>query len=164
MRHRITIQAENPTTDAGGGQTDPWASPTTVATVNACIEPMSGRELINASLDSLREAYDESDDARELVSRAEQRIFAILDDRGSTERVFRYRLDGTLEGSWEFDTDENTQPRGIAVDATSASDVWIVDRSTDEVTRFSNAAGITSGTAIADDRFALQDHRRLTGQ
>ena len=45
---RITIQAENPTTDAGGGQTDPWASPTTVATVQACIEPMSGRELINA--------------------------------------------------------------------------------------------------------------------
>ena len=36
----------------------------------------------------------------------------VVDDRGSTEQVFRYRLDGVLEGRWEFDTDENSQPRG----------------------------------------------------
>jgi SPP1 family predicted phage head-tail adaptor len=48
LRHTILIQAENPTTDAGGGQTDPWASPTLVAAVRACIEPLRGFEKLRA--------------------------------------------------------------------------------------------------------------------
>jgi replicative DNA helicase len=40
------------------------------------------RSLIVASTDILRSAYDESSDARELLSQAEQRVFAIQDDRG----------------------------------------------------------------------------------
>ena len=48
MRHSIVIQAENPTTDAGGGQTDPWASPIVIATMRAFIEPLSGREVQHA--------------------------------------------------------------------------------------------------------------------
>ncbi len=48
LRHEVTIQAENPSTDAGGGQTDPWANPTKVATVRACIEPLKGFERLRA--------------------------------------------------------------------------------------------------------------------
>ena len=48
LRHVVVIQAENPTTDAGGGQTDPWAVPTVVATVRACIEPLKGFEKLRA--------------------------------------------------------------------------------------------------------------------
>ena len=44
MRHPIDFQSENPSTDAGGGETDPWASPTTFASVKACIEPFGGGE------------------------------------------------------------------------------------------------------------------------
>lgn len=48
LRHRITVQAENPTTGTGGGRGNPWASPTTVATVSACIEPLRGMERVRA--------------------------------------------------------------------------------------------------------------------
>jgi replicative DNA helicase len=42
------------------------------------------RSLILASTEILREAYDDSQDPREMLSRAEQKIFSILDGRGST--------------------------------------------------------------------------------
>ncbi|NQW47409.1 MAG: replicative DNA helicase [Planctomycetes bacterium] len=43
------------------------------------------RSLIDASTDILRDAYDASDEPRELVSRAESRIFQILEHRSSAE-------------------------------------------------------------------------------
>jgi replicative DNA helicase len=39
------------------------------------------RSLIDASTDILRDAYDESCDSREMLNRAEQKVFAILDSR-----------------------------------------------------------------------------------
>jgi len=42
------------------------------------------RRLIEAATEILREAYDESLDASVAVSRAEQRVFSILDERGGT--------------------------------------------------------------------------------
>ncbi len=48
LKHDLVIQAENPTTDAGGGQTDPWASPTVVGTVRACIDPLKGFERLRS--------------------------------------------------------------------------------------------------------------------
>jgi replicative DNA helicase len=42
------------------------------------------RSLIDTSTEILRDAYEESDDSRQLLSRAEQKIFAILDSRGSS--------------------------------------------------------------------------------
>jgi replicative DNA helicase len=42
------------------------------------------RRLIDASTSILREAYDEGQDAKELVSQAEQRIFQIQDERNAT--------------------------------------------------------------------------------
>ena len=48
LRHVIVIEAGNAATDAGGGQTDPWASPTVVASVRACITPLRGSEKLRA--------------------------------------------------------------------------------------------------------------------
>jgi replicative DNA helicase len=45
-------------------------------------EKSTFRRLIEASTEILREAYDESTDATQLVARAEQRVFSILDERG----------------------------------------------------------------------------------
>ncbi|MCY2993048.1 MAG: replicative DNA helicase [Planctomycetota bacterium] len=41
------------------------------------------RSLINASTEILRDAYDDSREPKQLLSEAEQKIFAILDNRGS---------------------------------------------------------------------------------
>ena len=41
------------------------------------------RSLIHASTEILRDAYDANTDPREMLSQAEQKIFAILDERGS---------------------------------------------------------------------------------
>ncbi len=43
------------------------------------------RSLIHSSTEILRDAYDEVDDAKEMLSRAEQRIFSILDTQGTGE-------------------------------------------------------------------------------
>src|SRR5690606_21786096 len=40
------------------------------------------RSLIHSSTEILRDAYEEADDSKELLARAEQRIFAILDQQG----------------------------------------------------------------------------------
>ncbi len=42
------------------------------------------RSLINAATEILRDAYDESGDAKELLSQSEQKIFSILDGRGTS--------------------------------------------------------------------------------
>lgn len=44
LRHRLTIQAANPTADVYGGQQDPWAQPTSVARVWGQIRPLRGTE------------------------------------------------------------------------------------------------------------------------
>jgi len=49
LRHRLTIQAERPITDGGGGQgNDPWADPAIVAVVWGRIEPLGGGERLRA--------------------------------------------------------------------------------------------------------------------
>ncbi len=48
MRHSIVIQSPNPTTDAGGGRGDPWATPIVFATVRASIVPFGGREILHS--------------------------------------------------------------------------------------------------------------------
>lgn len=46
-------------------------------------EKATFRSLIDASTEILRDAYDEAHDAKQLLSQSEQKIFAILDQRGS---------------------------------------------------------------------------------
>jgi len=45
------------------------------------------RSLIHSSTDILRDVYEESREARELLNRAEEKIFAILGDRANTQAV-----------------------------------------------------------------------------
>ncbi len=49
LRHRLGIQAERATSDGGGGLTDPWADPVTVATVWGKVEPLTGGERLHAA-------------------------------------------------------------------------------------------------------------------
>lgn len=48
MRETIVIQAENEVADGGGGFANPWATPTAVATMRACVEPLRGFERLRA--------------------------------------------------------------------------------------------------------------------
>ncbi len=48
LRHHLTIEAERPVADTGGGQGDPWANPLTVAAVWGRVEPLSGNERLRA--------------------------------------------------------------------------------------------------------------------
>jgi SPP1 family predicted phage head-tail adaptor len=48
LRHRIAIEAGTRTPDAGGGTSNPWAAPTTVAEVWAAIQPLQGDERLRA--------------------------------------------------------------------------------------------------------------------
>jgi len=50
---------------------------------NIVREKSTYRSLINASENILKNAYEQSGESRELLSKAEQEIFAILDERGS---------------------------------------------------------------------------------
>ncbi len=45
------------------------------------------RQLIEACTDSLREVYHSADDTDDVLSRAEQRVFAILEDQAGTNRM-----------------------------------------------------------------------------
>jgi SPP1 family predicted phage head-tail adaptor len=49
LRHRLSIQAERATSDGGGGLSDPWADPVTVATVWGKVEPLTGGERLHAT-------------------------------------------------------------------------------------------------------------------
>ena len=48
LRHRIAIEAATETADSGGGFADPWAAPRVVARAWASIEPLRGRERLQA--------------------------------------------------------------------------------------------------------------------
>ncbi len=50
---------------------------------NIVREKATFRSLINSATEILRDAYDESGDAKEMLNQAEQKIFSILDHRGS---------------------------------------------------------------------------------
>ncbi len=44
LRHRLVIQSARAADDGGGGQSDPWSDPVTVATVWGKVEPLTGGE------------------------------------------------------------------------------------------------------------------------
>jgi hypothetical protein len=67
---------------------------------------------------------------------------------GTTLKVFKYTLSGSLLGSWSIDP-ANTHPTGITINPTNVSDIWIVDNGTDKVYQYTAAAGRTSGSQNA---------------
>jgi replicative DNA helicase len=68
------------------------------------------RSLISVSTDILREAYEEGGESLEAVNRAEQRVFAIQDNRGSTDVPSLYdilhdaldRIDARMKGEHDL--------------------------------------------------------------
>lgn len=70
-------------------------------------EKATYRSLITASTSILSDAYNESDEARQMLAQAEQRIFGILDDRGSTNassirevlNLAMDRIDARMQGN-----------------------------------------------------------------
>ena len=73
----------------------------------------------------------------------------------TTDKVFKYTLSGSLVGSWTISTSGATSPRGITIDPSNVSNIWIVDRGTKLVYQYTAAAGRTSGSQAAAVSFAL---------
>ena len=78
----------------------------------------------------------------------------IVNDKKTTETVFKYTVSGTLVGSWSLDN-ANTRPEGITIDPSDVNDIWIVDKDTDEVFRYTGGAHWDSGTHAASETFDL---------
>lgn len=71
----------------------------------------------------------------------------------ANRKVYVYNNSGGLLGSWTAGTlATNATVEGIA---TNGTDVWIVDNKADRVYRYSNAAGLTTGSLNAVSSFAL---------
>ena len=66
--------------------------------------------------------------------------------------VFVYNADGVLQGQW--DAGWLNRPEGIATDET---DIWVVDRATDKVYFYNDAAARRSGSQSPDSYFHLAD-------
>jgi hypothetical protein len=67
--------------------------------------------------------------------------------------VYKYTLSGSLLGSWTLNS--GTSPTGITLDPTNVSTLWVVDKGTDRVYQYDNAAGLTSGSQSPSRTFAL---------
>ena len=68
----------------------------------------------------------------------------VVNDAKGTDKVFKYKIDGTLVGSWAIDS-ANSTPTGITIDPNNVDHVWIVDSGTDKVYQYDNGASRTSG-------------------
>lgn len=75
-------------------------------------------------------------------------------NNATTDKVFKYSLAGTLQGSWTVDP-ANSNPIGITIDPASPSTLLIADSGTDRVYRYAGAATRTSGSQAASSSFAL---------
>jgi sugar lactone lactonase YvrE len=80
--------------------------------------------------------------------------FWVVNANGSSSKVFKYNLSGSLLGTWTIDS-ANTNPTGITINPTNVSDIWIVDNGTDKVYQYVGAASRTSGSQNAASSFAL---------
>jgi hypothetical protein len=73
----------------------------------------------------------------------------------STDKVFKYTLNGSLVGSWTIDS-ANKSPTGLTIDPSNGSqDIWIVDSGTDRVYQYANGRAKTSGSLSAATNFRL---------
>jgi hypothetical protein len=70
-------------------------------------------------------------------------------NNASTDKVFKYTVSGTLQGSWTI-SGGGGSPMGITLEPSNATqDLWIVDSSTDKVYRLAGARALsTSVTGI----------------
>lgn len=73
---------------------------------------------------------------------------------GTIDKVFKYNLSGTLQGSWTIDSN-NGSPTGITIDPANVNHIWIVDSADAAVYRYNGAAGHTAGSHTASSVFQL---------
>ncbi len=78
----------------------------------------------------------------------------VVDDARTVDNVFRYNINGTLEGSWAIDP-ANSQPTGLTIDPNDVNHLWIVDSLSDAVYQYDTAATRTNGQQSASLTFAL---------
>ncbi|NUQ64040.1 MAG: cadherin-like domain-containing protein [Pirellulales bacterium] len=78
----------------------------------------------------------------------------VVNNSATVDRVFRYGLNGRLEGSWRIDP-ANATPTGLTIDPNHVDHIWIVDAGTDSVYQYDGAAGRISGAQSASSLFAL---------
>jgi hypothetical protein len=82
-------------------------------------------------------------------------VFLWVVDDSTTNKVFKYALNGALVGSWTIDS-ANKTPTGLTIDPSGATqDVWIVDSGTDRVYQYANGRAKTSGSLPAVATFQL---------
>ena len=75
---------------------------------------------------------------------------------GTTDKVFKYTLSGTLQGTGWTMSGAGGSPTGITLDPTGASqDLWVVDNATDKVYQYAGGRSLTSGSATASATFVL---------
>jgi len=72
-----------------------------------------------------------------------------------SDKVFKYSLTGSLNGSWTISTPGVSSPTGITLNPASPSELWIVDKTTDRVYQYNAAVGVTSGSRSASSSLAL---------
>jgi len=77
----------------------------------------------------------------------------------TTDKVFRYTVGGTLEGSWQIDA-ANAKPTGLTIDPHDVNHIWVIDSRTDSVYQYEGAAGRTSGSQAAGATFRLASSNR----
>ncbi|MEZ6039830.1 MAG: Ig-like domain-containing protein [Planctomycetaceae bacterium] len=90
--------------------------------------------------------------AKDLVTDGEH--IWIVNDTASVDRVFRYSMAGTPDGSWVIDS-ANTQPTGIALSPDGTGTLWIVDSLSDRVYGYDVGTTRFSGNLSATHQFAL---------
>jgi hypothetical protein len=74
----------------------------------------------------------------------------------TTDKVFKYTLAGSFQGSWTISTAGATSPTGITIDPSNGSqNIWIVDSGTDKVYQYADARNLNSGSRAATVSFAL---------
>ncbi|MEE8451130.1 MAG: pre-peptidase C-terminal domain-containing protein, partial [Thermoguttaceae bacterium] len=80
----------------------------------------------------------------------------VVNSGRSKDAVFKYTVDGQLQGSWVIDR-KNSRPTGITIDPSDVDHIWIVDARKDQVFQYEGAAFRTSGKQAADARFDLAE-------
>jgi hypothetical protein len=78
----------------------------------------------------------------------------VSDKTTSPGKVFVYSTAGSFQGSWTLDA-KNVDPRGVTVNPSSGTDLWVVDHTQLRVYHYANATSRTSGSQAASDSFAL---------
>jgi hypothetical protein len=78
----------------------------------------------------------------------------VLND-SSTDRIFKYTVGGSFQGSWTIDS-ANKSPTGLTIDPTNGSQsIWVVDNGTDRIYEYANARGRNTGGQSASATYAL---------